>query len=313
MVRPLLAVLAASTLCLASASPATAQADNDPADRPSEPVFTLTNAGDGEKRQLRYHPSEGATRIIETRIITNVTSMMGQMVVPEMYTRARVEVTDVSEQDITMTLEYLRAEARERGGEMPGQVQQMNMALGQLVGSKGRVVVNTRGQVESFELADDAQVSPQILTFLEDAMGQIATPMPEEPVGQGASWTVTRPVTQNDIELTQESTYEITSLSGDDVDISMSMTQSAQPQTVQSQGMQLQLVSMDTSGAGQLDIDLAMMTPNSAEAKMTSTVVMQMAGGAGGGQNIEQTVEMASSITTVEPDETDNETTEDAE
>jgi hypothetical protein len=293
MARTLIAALIASALSLAFAAPAAAQG-GAPA---GEATIELVNEGAGTKRQLRYAPTEGDVRRVETSVLTDVTSMMGPMVIPEMYTLARVEITEVGEGQISMTLEYLEAEARARGGEMPGQVQQMDSALGQIVGSKGDVVVNDRGEVISFELAEGAQVAPQILSYLKDAMGQIATPMPEEAVGEGATWTVTTPMKQNDISLTQTSTYEITSIKGDRVDIRMTMKQEAEPQEIETQGMKLQLVSMVTEGDGSIGVDLGMMTPITAEAKMLSTVTMQMAQG---GQNIEQKVDMKTSMKTVE-------------
>jgi hypothetical protein len=111
---------------------------------------------------------------------------------------------------------------------------------------------------------DDPRLA-QLLDQLQQSLGQMGAPFPEEPVGIGARWAVTSEVQQQGMKLQQVATYELTELSGDKGAARIDLKQFAPRGAVTPPGLppnvKAEIVSLDSRGLGKLRFDLKRSVP----------------------------------------------------
>jgi hypothetical protein len=105
------------------------------------------------------------------------------------------------------------------------------------------------------------------------AVGKLlAAPLPEEPVGVGATWDTTTVVEQNGMRLTQIAHYKLLSRTRTRAALAVTIEQQAQPQTIVANGIKLELTSYRGGGAGQTALDLGMLVPRRSTVKVHSAL-----------------------------------------
>jgi len=82
-------------------------------------------------------------------------------------------------------------------------------------------------------------------------------PLPEQPVGVGATWRTKKPVVQNGMKLTMTSTVTLTSLDGDTLGFTSKTSIEGADQTVTQGDATMQISGIGGGGDGKGTIDLA--------------------------------------------------------
>ncbi len=180
----------------------------------------------------------------------------------------------------------------------PAMVESMKTALNDIKGMNGSAEVTTRGITTSAEMKMPANTNPQLTSMMDNMrqqMNQMSVPLPEEPVGQGATWTVTTQMTSGGILLTNQYKYTLVKIDGSNIEMKVELLQSAEPQELKNPnlpaGTVVKLQEFKSGGQGTVKMDLSKMVPNS---EITSETKMKMEVQAGGQtQTIEQAMTLA--------------------
>jgi hypothetical protein len=133
--------------------------------------------------------------------------------------------------------------------------EQLDAAFSQMDGFSRIMVIDDCGNLVSsdFDLESVAPALRQQLESAIHAMQQSVIPLPEEPVGVGAHWTVDMPLSINGMSLAQTTSYEVTEFGEGYVVISSTITQSAVQQLItlsDMPGASVELMSYTGSGTG---------------------------------------------------------------
>lgn len=111
---------------------------------------------------------------------------------------------------------------------------------------------------------------------LEWALRQLGAPFPAEPVGRGATWTVSRGLVQDGVAANEVSTFEITELKGQLVTIETNVQQSADLQTFRNPGSAVEVDLTDFVGQGSGEITWNPRKRIPRAANVTSTVTKHL-------------------------------------
>jgi hypothetical protein len=155
-----------------------------------------------------------------------------------------------------------------KGGLDPSLRGDVESALARLEGLDGRDVIDSRGFIHELKL-ERVQADGELRQFLESmqqALGQMGAPFPEEEVGKGARWRIDTKVSQQGIRLTQAATYELVEIDGKKGRAKVELTQRSPAGAVSPPGLpagvQAELLSLDSTGSGELSFDLGRMIPD---------------------------------------------------
>lgn len=256
MQRVLAGLVVASVLVAVAARPVVA----DP--RPA-PTVKLVTAGKGALRPLRLAPVNGTKqKIVITSQDTTAKGLRGKLppaeLEPEIRMKSYVVVTEVAPSgDVHYVLAYGKFEAIEDKAAQPEVARQMNGVLGTLAGTKGRFVVTSRGIVKEVDVEVATAAAPETRAAIEGfgaAMGQIAQPLPEEPVGVGAKWDTTLTVTIGEMTVQQHTAQELVELDGTRGKIKLTLRQ-------QGKGRGTGNLTLKATGQGEISFDLARPVP----------------------------------------------------
>src|SRR6185503_18235832 len=161
-----------------------------------------------------------------------------------------------------------RVELGAGGALDPSTKRELEGTLGEITKLKGRDAIDRRGRMRALELDTTALADPrlgQLLDQLQQSLGQMGAPFPEEPIGVGARWAVTSEVVQQGMKLQQVATYELTELSGDKGAARIELKQFAPRGSVTPPGLppnvKAEIVSLDSKGLGKLRFDLKRSVP----------------------------------------------------
>ena len=160
-------------------------------------------------------------------------------------------------------------------------VARMQQQMSAMEGMSGSAVVTPRGVARNVDVKVPAGVDAQAKQFLDNmkqSMSQMSAPLPEEPVGKGASWRVTMPIVTPMVALTQVATYTLTDIQGEKVAFGVTIEQSAAPQQVRAPGAppgtSVSLESLNSSGEGTVELALSNSLVPISTMNMTTTSVV---------------------------------------
>lgn len=248
------------------------------------PVITLTNAGAEPRKQLRFSSSKGFHQdALMTMDMTMALDMGAQKLPKTILPTTKMvmdnTVTDISsEGDIHYEFKLRDIEVLPREGAPDAMIASMKSALAGMDGLSGSSTVSNRGVVKAatFKIPDSLpQQMRQTMDSLQESVGQVAVPLPEEAVGVGATWEAVSKLTRgNGIKMTQKTSYELVSVVDSRVKLKIQLTQTAAPQTVKAPGMpagaEAKLVNLESSGSGLTELDLGMLAPVDSSISMDS-------------------------------------------
>jgi hypothetical protein len=223
-------------------------------DLPEGVEVELLDPGQEPRRSLRLAPAddcESRARQRQEQLIEVEIQGQEQSVDQELEIDVVYRCKEVREDTIAMEIEYEGARLV-RGA--PGTEDVLGEALESMTGAIGKGTYDRRGAVLELtapvpdlpgaagEAADDTAES------LQDQASQLSSPLPEEPVGVGARWTVTSNGVLSGLPFEQVTTFTITSIDGDVV-VADSITEMTIPPGP-----------MDVPGAGSAEIVEGAMT-----------------------------------------------------
>ncbi len=256
---------------------------------PGELQVKVIDAGAQPRRKLRLHPKAGdkqtANLTFKIAMSTETAGApSGPIKMPPMKVTLDVTVKKVgSDGGISYDLVMSDASVGEEPDAMPQMVDAMKSSIAGLKGLSGTGLVSDRGLNKGVEMKAPPGADPQVSQALDqakDAISRMAWPLPEEPVGVGASWRFEQPIKSQGMTINQVVTCQLVSVEGDQLSTKTTIAQDASDQKIQgpaeTQGLDLKLVKMEGHGEGTITSDLGKILPVKATANMHSDVSMQM-------------------------------------
>ena len=259
----------------ASASPSPiASASAAPAAAATGAKLELLDAGREPRTALRYRFKPGTTERV--KLVTGTTlalDVSGQKVpsspMPDVELVAALKVLSVSpEGRARRELSVQRVGLAEGGTLDPALRDQLTSTLELIKGLKGKDEIDARGRPEGLKLTA-GKTSSAMITQLRDQMqqsfAQMGAPFPEQPIGVGARWSISKLIVQQGIRVNQVATYELTELADGKGRTHVRLTQLAPRGPVRPPGMpmdvQAELLGMSAKGEGNMNFDLTRSVP----------------------------------------------------
>ncbi len=230
---------------------------------PKGPEIKLLEAGTGDKAPLRYALAKGA-RSAWTVKVTSESTLSGralptQTVVFEL----NLKVLRVDRKGTARCSVSVKSARLSPAKGLPAKtLEAINKKLDALKAVKGSATVDDRGRLLNYTRTGDkvpAALAPMLL-LLDQQVAQAATPLPDAPVGDGASWKVVNHIRSNEIMLVQRARYTLVSrdLKRGIHTLRVAIEQSAAPQRVTLPGMpatlKTRLLSADGQGTSKLTV-----------------------------------------------------------
>ncbi len=242
---------------------------------PAKPIkVELIEAGMAPLQTIRYSPRVGETQTAEMTISLDMSmsvagNAMPVQVIPSQKVTFDSTVDDINANgDIKFSFIYTSAEVVDDPKEPSPLAPMLNDMIKSLVGATGSVVVTNRGITKSAEFNVPDGMAPQLKQLLDgmkESMNRISSPVPSEPIGMGAKWTVTQDLVANGMHLVQTSDHEIIKLEPGGFTMKVKVQQAAEPQEIKNPalppGTTVALVSLDTEGKGTSQVETASLIP----------------------------------------------------
>lgn len=252
-------------------------------------LIKVLEAGAEPLAALRLHPAAGDKQSLQLRILMAMEVKMGEMQapsqkMPELIIGMDTTTTAVADNgDIDFTFAFSSLEVGDNRG-MPAQaLDAVKTSLERLKGLSGKGTVSSQGEPKQMSYNRPAGAGDPMLqnmTQAEDFFSTTGVIFPEEPVGKGARWEVSRPVKSQGMTLQQVTTCELTEIDGETVTIKSSFKQSASNQklpTPAQPGMSMTLEKMTGTGTGSSTFELSRLMAAKATARVHSDLLTSMA------------------------------------
>ncbi len=263
----------------------------DKKDKP-EVLVKLLDAGSEPRQVLRYRAVAGAKESMLVSMKMEMAMEIGGNKLPVQPAPTMEMIMDIDvldSDDDQIRYKFVLSEARVLAEDsVPEEtLQAMETQLQLMVGMEGESLITRRGfTVEgSFSPPENApEMARQMLKGIEKSIGEMSSPLPEEPVGLGAKWQIEQEFDANGMRMKQTIIHELKKLGPHDVTTNISLVQSAEPQQLQLPGLpenvKIHLDSLNSVGQGQLNLDLTKLVPQSnidlvSTAKMTTVAAEQ--------------------------------------
>jgi hypothetical protein len=255
-------------------------------ERRSEPVgfrLTVLDTGGEPRRALRYgsDPPAEQRMALALRVAMEMEAS-GSPVPPITLPGLRLlfDVTgkkqgELSRYELTVT----NADLTGADAAHPPIVTEMREGLSSLIGATGVVAIDERGLERERSLGLPEGLSGELAQFMrstELALGELALPLPDEPVGVGAKWQVEQTITVDGVHVQQKTHYELLAADGPRLQLRSQIVQSAEAQEASLPGLpsrvSAEMLSLRGAGSGQVEVDLRRLVPTSASAEVEASI-----------------------------------------
>lgn len=249
-------------------------------------LVKVLDPGKDPRQELRLAATVGQAETMQMKMTMDVgVKMAGKDVpktnVPPMVMTMDMKVTETKPNgDVGYDFELVKTDVAEAPGIDPKVIKAMEAALGKINGLSGHAVVSNRGFNRGAKMNAPPQADPQtkqVLESMEQAMNQVAAPLPAEPVGVGAKWQSEVKLAQAGVNVSQVSTYTLDKLEGRKLDLKVELQQSAPRQKLTPQpGTTVELMSLASKGGGTSKLDLSKLSPLHSLLTLQSDVTMAL-------------------------------------
>jgi hypothetical protein len=234
-----------------------------PVPGPTDDGVELISAGSGPQRVLRYKLLKGTRSKLQLAIDNALTAGGRAMVSPTLVIDLELAIDHVfPDGSARVRTTITGATPREKpGATVPvGVLAQMTSSLPGTVFT-ARLSPTGRVSESKVEVTKDLplQVRAQV-DKLNERVAQVAMPLPQQPVGAGAKWSVKSALDLDGMKLATITTTEVTKLDGDVVTFTSATTITAPNQKVTEGSITAELTDIGGGGTGTGTIDLARMT-----------------------------------------------------
>lgn len=241
----------------------------------------LLEPGAEPRQALRLHPKAGDKRTSTmTMKMTMGMGPAGEMKIPEMKIPIDITIKNVSgEGDITYDTVMGQATIADSGDPTAAM---MKDSLSKLGGESGTTTITSRGLTKSakMNIAKDADPQTrQTMEQMQESMANVVFMLPEEAIGPGAKWQIKQNLKQQNMNLSQTTSYELVSVEGDIVKVKSNISQSAANQKIESPampGMKMDLNKLTGTGTGNITFNLGQIMPTQATSDMQTDISMGM-------------------------------------
>lgn len=243
--------------------------------------------GDAPLRPLRLHPAVGDREAMELSVgirmsMRNGAQDLPSIPVPITKTRVSSTIEEVGPEGMTVRQAVDSVEAVPVEGTPPAMLEQVRQSVEPLAQYRAVVHMNHRGAVLGGQVELPRDLPPvvhQTMQQMTQNLGQLAVPLPEEPVGVGARWTAIHEVEQNGMKLRQTAHYTMRSLEGEHAVFEAQVQQELLDPNVQAPGMlgtTARVGEFTSSGQGTIELDLAHVSPSSVALTVDLRMTMDM-------------------------------------
>jgi hypothetical protein len=233
--------------------------DGEPDGSSPERTLVVLDAGAEPREALRYRPAAGATQALALTLTMETTTRTDG---EEPWTRGPSGETIDSEVRVVESGEGIPIRWIITSGPLSGAV------------ARGRLTRTGRLESLDFEPGERSPEDPADLRPVAAVFAQLPVPLPDEPVGIGATWAVTEAVTLLGSRLLQTVRYELVERDGDRLKIRVSTGEVAPPRESLALGPELdiEVSSFQARGRGRCDVDLARPIPEASSYRQTMSL-----------------------------------------
>ncbi len=252
-----------------------------------QPLFEMIEQGSPPLKTLRYKLSAMKTQSVEMLMDMSVGAQAGGSDVQPPQDLPPISIViSITPRHITQdgNLPYdFKVVSTKVTGDQDDEsdmAQGMKAELGRLRGLSGSAEVSARGVTNKVDIHLPAKDSDrnELLNRMKEEIIGMSIPLPQQPVGKGARWKVTRSVNSGSINMLQIATYTLSRLDDTSMKIDVDFEQNASPQPLDSSnlaGASARLVSLHSDGGGSSVIDFSSLVPL-ANAFSHTNVVMEI-------------------------------------
>lgn len=198
--------------------------------------------------------------------------------IPEMRVGMDTSVSDVSSGgDITSSFQYGDLQVSGSGTA----VDELRAKLGVISKIKGTLRFAANGGLMDAQIEFPDGVDPTIrslLSSLREQLANLSVPLPDEPVGIGATWTARTELTLNGLRAAVDYDYRLVERDGNRLVLGMSAAEQIMEQRLQlptmPPGVTAQVHASRVVGSGHIDLDLGHLIPVDSSADMSGTIRM---------------------------------------
>lgn len=233
----------------------------------------LETRGAPPRRELRYRPEPGSRERLDVELEMDLSLALGEgaparsVNMPALRLAAEVEILAMEGDEGHYEFELAQAAVAEREGPPPALAQQLATELGRLEGAAGRVRFDDRGRNVASEITVPDGVSAELSQLFEAMARELeeaGVPLPDEAIGEGAQWRVTKPVTQRGVPLEETRVLSLEALEENRGRVEFSLHQDAARRAdleEEMPGAADELSELRGTGEGALEFDLSRVTP----------------------------------------------------
>jgi hypothetical protein len=265
--------------------------EKPPAPPPPTPLpphdgVTVLQPGAPPHQALRYRLIKGARTRSELVCDVDLRSDDHTGPMPTLVVDFETQVTDVlADGTAQLRITVIGTTVRDR----PGSATAGDLVRAQAAAMHGVVFTETLApdgalgepRLEATALSDKVRGQLESLTR---SLQQVAMRMPQEPVGLGAMWRERRTLPEGGIRAVSETTYTLTSLTGDTVGYLATGVASGAPQTIEQDGLKAEVTSTSGSSEAKGTVDLSRYAiAVSSTSKLTTTMNVEAPEGTPGG------------------------------
>ena len=249
------------------------------------PQITVADPGAEPRSVMELSPTAGETVELDMTVHTETTQTLGgeaqpQQEIPAMIFGLAVTIDEVTDEQISMSVVYDRA-------EFDSDDPQLQAAMESMVGITSTLVTDRSGVFIDGNV-DTASVDDPALAATIDQMGaqleQLAFPLPTEPVGAGAVWDVATAIDSNGVVFCSTTTYRLTEFDGDAYAFETEVTQQAQPTTLEQGTATIEVLEGTGSGSGTSTGSLSFPMAVSASSTASNTMLLLVEDGSDQGE-----------------------------
>lgn len=268
------------------------------------PQIKLLNPGAEPRTVLRLQPQAGdkqnQTLVMKMGMGVEMPGQPGaqNIKIPPLKMDLAVEVQEVAANgDIVYVVKHGEMSLEEDPSASPEMAQALKAALGDLSGISAVGTNTSRGINKGLAAQLPPGTNPQMRQMLDqmnDSLGAISTPLPEEAIGLGAKWETKMSRKSQGMTIEQTTSAELIGLEEHQATVKVTLTQRAANQKISNPampGLKFDLTKMTGSSHGEITLDLKQLMP--AKAVMDSKTEMAAAFAMG---NQKQSMKMSMDI-----------------
>ena len=276
------AVLIASSLVFAWPAGAQTPPSAAPIIQATPPIVKLLSGGAEPRRPMRFKLAKGAKETVDLTMTMSVSMDVPDLGPQSIDTPPLTMSMDLAVTDVTpggdIVLSLVITGAAMEGAQIPAGI------MDPLKGLSAVMTISDRGVVKAVQFDESKMLDPATKKMMQaSGFERMSAPMPDEPVGVGATWEVVQKIDSGGMSLDQKAIYEVVAMDASSTTLSVTLEQEAGPQQLAAPGLppeiQASLVGLKGSGSGKLTLrDGSLMLDGDLAIKSEVTMDMQMAG-----------------------------------